>query len=87
MPRWPGFPDAFSTQQGEGSDPPVAAPWPCTEPGCLVPSRDVHLGLQDLGSDPVFKHSKLLVASHRADCHNKGLTRILMSLAREKDAV
>lgn len=53
----------------------------------LVLSRGVHLGLQDLGSDPVFKHSKLLAASHKADCHNKGLTRILMSLAREKDAV
>lgn len=84
MPRWPGFPDAFSTQQGEGSDPPVAAPWPCTEPGAVT-GRSSRAA--DLGSDPVFKHSKLLVASHRADCHNKGLTRILMSLAREKDAV
>lgn len=75
------------TWQGEASDPPVTAHWPCTELGCLVLSQDVHLGLQDLYSDLVFKHSKLLVASHKADCHNKDLTRILMSLAREKDAV
>lgn len=33
------------------------------------------------------KQSKLPAASRKADCHNKDLTRILLSLARKKDAV
>lgn len=35
----------------------------------------------------VFKQSKLPAASSKADCHSKDLTRILLSLARKKDAV
>jgi len=45
------------------------------------------LDVQYFYGDSVFKQSKAPFASHKADCHNKDLTRILMSLARKKDAI